>query len=35
MSIVPWRRPTSMWPRMIRIRSSSGSAYHSRFFHIG
>ena len=24
-----------MWPRMIRARSSAGSRYHSRCFHIG
>ena len=35
MCIRDRRLPTSMWPRMIRIRSSGASAYHSRFFHIG
>ena len=29
------RRATSMWSFITRMRSSGGSRYHSRFFHIG
>ncbi len=32
LSTLGYSRPTSMWPCMIRQRSSAGSAYHSRDF---